>query len=131
MDARFSFGFPKKDFPFSYTVNGKETLNPFLVSAGMIVPVGLKIAPFANDIELLTELSVGCMTHCLWNAQSSANSVMGKFYPAFVASIAVGAGYKGISLKLNGDYDTQVGFAFSVDLGFVINFSKTKTGGTK
>ena len=131
MDARFSFGFPKKDFPFSYTVNGKETLNPFLVSAGMIVPIGLKIAPFANDIELLTELSVGCMTHCLWNAQSSANSVMGKFYPAFVASIAVGAGYKGISLKLNGDYDTQVGFAFSVDLGFVINFSKSKTGGTK
>jgi len=131
VDSRFSFGFPKKDFPYSYLVDETDLSNPFLVSTGLIVPIGIEITPFANGITLLTELSVGCVVHFLWNAQFSQTSVMGKPYPAFVASVSVGGGYKGISLKINGDYDSQLGFLFSADLGFQINLPDFQKGGRK
>jgi len=119
-NVKAGIGFPRKSFPYEYSIQEKIIPEPVIVSSCLNVPFGIKFLPFNNDIELYAEISVGGGIHFLWNMKMDDLFFIGKIYPAFVGSISIGAGWKGLSLRLNGDYDSFMGFMFSANIGYIL-----------
>ncbi|MBQ8385502.1 MAG: hypothetical protein IJX45_09740 [Spirochaetaceae bacterium] len=118
---RWSVGWPQKDFPYNYRLYGETLAPPMMMSVELDFPVGIVVTPFSvnRDIELYAEVGAGVSLHQLWNRRFGKTAIAGELHPAFVASMAVGAGWRGLSLKLHGDYNTQLGFLFSVNVGYI------------
>lgn len=122
-----SIGFPRADFPYNYRLYGKPLEPPLMMSMTVKFPVGVAITPFENkDIMFYAETSLGLAVHQLWNRKFGKETIAGYLYPSFVGSIAVGAGWKGLSLKLHGDYDARLGFLFSVNIGWLFELPYKK-----
>lgn len=118
---RLSVGWPQAEFPYNYRLHGEPLEAPLMMSVELDFPVGIVVTPFKSnrDIELYAEVGLGFSLHQLWNRRFGGTAIAGILHPSFVASMAVGAGWRGLSLKLHGDYDTQLGFLFSVNVGYI------------
>ncbi len=120
----WSVGLPDKDFPYEYEVYGKKVASPLLLSFALGIPFGIILTPFeANrDIELSAEVNLGSALHYLWNREFGSKTISSHVYPAFVGSLALGVGWRGLTLRVHGDYNTQLGFMFSMNLGYTFTF---------
>lgn len=118
---RLSVGWPQAEFPYNYRLYGEPLEAPLMMSVEADFPVGIVVTPFKSnrDIELYAEVGLGFSLHQLWNRRFGGTAIAGVLHPSFVASMAVGAGWRGLNLRLHGDYDTQLGFLFSVNVGYI------------
>lgn len=118
---RLSVGWPQAEFPYNYRLYGEPLAPPLMMSVELDFPVGIVVTPFGanRDVELYAEVGLGLSLHQLWNRRFGKTAIGGLLHPAFVASMAVGAGWRGLSLKVHGDYDTQLGFLLSVNVGYI------------
>ena len=123
-----SVGFPNKEFPYNYRLYGEPLAPPLMISVALDFPVGIAITPFENfrDLQIYAEVGVGFALHQLWNRRFGQTAIAGLLHPSFVASMAVGAGWKGITLRLHGDYDARLGFLFSANIGYTIQLPYKK-----
>lgn len=129
-----SVGFPNKEFPYNYRLYGEPLAPPLMMSVALDLPVGIAVTPFERnrDIVVYAEVGVGLALHQLWNRRFGNTAIAGLLHPSFVASMAVGAGWKGITLRLHGDYDTRLGFLFSANIGYTVQLpykKKAKSSG--
>ena len=120
----WSLGLPDKNFPHEYEIDGERIKSPLLVSFALGIPFGIILTPFeANrDIELSAEVNLGSALHYMWNRKFGGQTISSHVYPSFVGSLALGVGWKGLTFRVHGDYDTQLGFMFSMNLGYTLNF---------
>lgn len=120
----WSLGFPDKNFPYDYVINNERIDSPLLLSFALGVPFGIILTPFeANrDIELSAEVNLGSAFHYMWNRKFGGKTISSHIYPAFVGSLALGVGWKGLTFRIHGDYNTQLGFMFSMNLGYTVTF---------
>ncbi len=105
----FGLGFPKKDFPYSYTLNGKKYDAPYFLngsvygSAGFVVSFKNKKAPY-----LFFELDPGVRFERLYQNKNGA-VVTTKWRPAFAIDAMVGLGWKYFEVGGGLDFDTILG----------------------
>ena len=123
-----SVGLPNKEFPYNYRLYGEPLAPPLMISLSVNFPVGIAITPFEKnrDIVIYAEVGLGFALHQLWNRHVGKTAIAGLLHPSFVASMAVGAGWKGITLRLHGDYDNRLGFLFSTNIGYTIQLPYKK-----
>lgn len=120
----WSVGFPDKNFPYTYQIKNEIIGSPLMLTFALGIPFGIILTPFeANrDIEISAEVNLGSALHYMWNRKFGRESISSHIYPAFVGSLALGVGWKGFTFRIHGDYDTQLGFMFSMNLGYTFTF---------
>ena len=123
-------GFPKKNFPYDYYIDGKKTHSPYLMSIGLYLPSGFMFEPFGNGFYVQMELCAGVQFKRLWNG-SFKKAMYGKFFTASAGSLLFGAGYKWIKLNLGVNYDNIFKFSFIAQLAFRIEISYNSAGKNK
>ena len=122
LGARFSWsvGLPKDNFPHEYEVYGQRFDSPLMLSFALGIPFGIVLTPFSSnrDVELSIEVSLGSALHYLWNREFGGRTISSHVYPAFAGSLALGVGWRGLTLRVCGDYDKQLGFMLGMSLGY-------------
>ena len=120
---RSSWGFPQKDFPYIYHRGQERHEPPLLVSWVLELPVGLSFAPWDFGFEIHMEVAVGFAMHELWNRRLGNLAVTaglnsGDFHGAFVTALTLGASWKGVVLKVSGEWDSEFGWTGQIALGY-------------
>ena len=114
-------GFPTRDFPYEYKVEGGSIDSPLLIGMKIYAPVGFAMKPLSNDLEVFGEVLLGSSLCQLWDRQFGDSMITSKVFPSYYMAGKVGLGWKFISLSVRGEYDTILQFSFSADLGININ----------
>ena len=120
------FGFPQKDFPYKYSLDGSTISSPIIVGGKIYFPFGICVYPFQKNIELFVEVSPGLSMNMLWNAKFD-KAITSKMYAGFYGSLRTGATYKNFSAYIEGNYDAVMGFGFSIGVGYNLNIVFNKT----
>ncbi len=120
------FGFPQKDFPYKYSLDGSTISSPIIVGGKFYFPFGICVYPFQKNIELFVEVSPGLSMNMLWNAKFD-KAITSKMYAGFYGSLRTGATYKNFSAYIEGNYDAVMGFGFSIGVGYNLNIVFNKT----
>lgn len=107
--AAFGLGFPKKDFPYTYSVKGAKYDPPFFLSgtfygaAGLLLNFKSKKAPY-----VFFELDPGLRIEKLYQSKNGS-SVSTKWHTAFCADFTVGLGWKFFEFGAGVEFDTILG----------------------
>ena len=123
---RSSWGFPQINFPYIYHHGAVQYDPPLLVSWVLEVPFGLAFAPWDSGLEIHTEMAFGFAMHELWNRRLGNQAVTagmssGLFHGSFVAALTMGVAWRGMTLKLSGEWDSELGWSGQVALGYSFN----------
>lgn len=112
------FGFGNKNFPFSYQNDGTDLGNPVLTGGKVLGFFGISVYPFiSNNVEFFADIGLGAEVNLLGNFSIG---VFSNVYPAFSASLKVGAGINNFSAYLEANYSAITDFSFGI--GFTYNF---------
>lgn len=107
--ASFGLGFPKKDFPYKYSVGGSDFKPPYFLcatfygTAGLMVTFKSKKAPY-----IFFELDPCFRIEKLYQRRNGS-SVSTKWHTAFGAAFTVGASWKFFEFGAGFDFDTILG----------------------
>ena len=120
-----SAGFPRKDFPANYKINGEYVDSPKFLSAGIYAPMGYSFSPWDKDIRIITTFKAGVRLTSLALITSSG-SVLGD--PSVSAFISGGAGMqiKWFVFDLNCEYDTIGGVTPSIYAGYILRWGENR-----
>ena len=118
-------GFPQKDFPYKYQMNGSDISSPLIVGGKLYVPFGICVFPFQKNIEFFVDIAPGIVVNMLWNTKFGGNAITSKLFTGFYGAIRTGATYKNFSVFLEGNFDAVVGFGVSIGIGYNIPISYT------
>ena len=117
-------GFPRKDFPYSYALNGQTVNAPYLCSAALYVPTGLIFSPWNNSISFSATIRLGGKINSL--VLLSGGYMVGKPAYSFFVSGGVGMIIKMFEFDINCEYDTIGKVSPSAYAGVIL-----KLGGKK
>lgn len=117
------FGFPQKDFPYKYRMNGSAISSPIITGGKLYMPFGICVYPFQQNIEFFVDLAPGIVMNMLWNSQFAKKSITSKLYTGFYGALRTGMTYRNFSVYLEGNYDAILGFGFSIGVGYSINLA--------
>ena len=119
-------GFPQKDFPYKYSLDGAAISSPIIVGGKVYFPFGVCVFPFQKNIEVFIDFSPGIAMNVLWNAKFD-KSISSKLYAGFYGALRTGANYKNFSVYIEGNYDAVLGFGFSIGVGYNLNIIFNRT----
>ncbi len=119
-------GFPQKDFPYKYSLDGSSISSPIIVGGKLYFPFGVCVFPFQKNIEVFIDFSPGIAMNVLWNAKFD-KSISSKLYAGFYGALRAGATYKNFSGYIEGNYDAVLGFGFSIGVGYNLNIIFNRT----
>lgn len=119
-------GFPQKDFPYKYSLDGAAISSPIIVGGKVYFPFGVCVFPFQKNIEVFIDFSPGLAMNVLWNAKFD-KSISSKLYAGFYGALRTGATYKNFSAYIEGNYDAVLGFGFSIGVGYNLNIIFNRT----
>lgn len=112
-----SFSFPVKDFPYSYSVNGKKTNPPYLLGISCYVPFGILLKPWDSQIFINSEIKVGCKAYSL--LMSTPQGLLpGSFNIGLYCASSVGVLFKNFGFDFMVEYDTISGFYPSLFISY-------------
>ena len=117
------FGFPQKNFPYKYELNGSAISSPIVTGGRLYIPFGICVFPFQQNIELFVDFSPGITMELLWNSKFGKDAITSKLYTGFYGALRTGITYKGFTVFLEGNYDAIIGFGFSIGIGYNLNIS--------
>ncbi len=121
-----SFGFPKKDFPYKYSLDGASISSPIIVGGKLYFPFGICVYPFQKNIELFVDFSPGISMNILWNGKFD-KAITSKLFTGFYGALRTGATYKNFTAYIEGNYDAVMGFGFSIGIGYNLNIIFNQT----
>lgn len=102
-------GFPKKDFPYSYSLGGKEFKSPLMIDMSLFGSIGYQINFKSKKAPaLFFECDPGARFSKLYRTKSGS-TVTTKWYPSFAADFMVGAGWEYIEVSAGVDFDSILG----------------------
>ncbi len=113
-------GFPTSDFPYSYTIDGKEADPPEFIDLKLYLPGGIQIILPGDVMRLSTEIFLSGGVSTLWNFNGARSS----FVPSFGGGARIGVGVKYISATIGINYDSILGFVPELIVGGRINIGK-------
>ncbi len=118
-----SCGFPRKDFPKSYKINGEAVSAPKLLSACLYIPLGYAFSPWNNELRITTSLKAGAKLSSIALITGSGSAI-GKPALAFFASIGAGMQIKFFTFDLNCEYDTIGQISPSLYAGYIFRWGE-------
>ena len=113
-----SMGFPRKEFPTNYKVNGEDVGSPKLFSAAVYAPMGYAFSPFKKDMTILTTAKVGLKITNLALITNSGSAI-GKPVCSVFLGIGAGMQIKWFTFDLNCEYDSIGKVSPSIYAGYV------------
>ncbi|MBO4640430.1 MAG: hypothetical protein J5710_11795 [Treponema sp.] len=119
-------GFPQKDFPYTYAMDGATIANPLIIGGKFYFPFGLCVYPFQKNIEFFVDFAPGIVFNMLWNTKFD-NAITSNLYTGFYGALRTGITYKNFSVFIEGNYDAILGFGVSIGIGYNINIIFNKT----
>ncbi len=120
-------GFSKYDFSYTYAVAGQALESPKLLGARIYSPFGFCMYPLKNPFEVYCEVGLGASFNWIWDGRFGKTFIVGNVFPAFFASVKIGAAWDIFNLSICGTYDAIMGFSFRVETGIVIRLQKKVT----
>lgn len=121
--AGFNFGFPRRNFPTSYKINGQSVGSPNLISAEIYIPAGYSISPWNNDLLIFTTAKAGAKITSI-ALFANGGSAVGKPVFSFFMSIGAGMQIKGFVFDINCEYDTVGKVSPSLYAGYLFTWGK-------
>ncbi len=118
-------GFPQKNFPYKYQMDGSSISSPLIVGGKLYVPFGICVYPFQRNIEFFVDIAPGITMNMLWNRQFGKKSISSRLFAGFYGVIRTGASYKNFSVFLEGTYDAVTGFGVSLGFGYNLSINYT------
>ena len=118
-------GFPQKNFPYKYQMDGSSISSPLIVGGKLYVPFGICVYPFQRNIEFFVDIAPGITMNMLWNRQFGKKSISSRLFTGFYGAIRTGASYKNFSVFLEGTYDAVTGFGVSLGIGYNLPITYT------
>ena len=112
-----SMGFPRKEYPAHYKINGEYVDSPKLLSTSIYIPAGFTFSPWNNDVRIFTVLRTGVKFSSL-ALMTSSGSILGEPYSSFFFSGGAGMHIKGFVFDLNCEYDTLGKVSPSIYAGY-------------
>lgn len=112
--VRAACAFPSQNFPYTYRSGGEVIANPLLTSFSAVVPFGISLFPFASDVDVFAELSVGMSVFSL---VQPAGAIFGTYFSP-CAGFRVGAAFKRISLYAGMNWDSVTAFSLRFGAGY-------------
>ena len=112
--VRAACAFPSQNFPYTYRSGGEVIANPLLTSFSAVVPFGISLFPFASDVDVFAELSVGMSVFSL---VQPAGAIFGTYFSP-CAGFRVGAAFKRISLYAGMNWDCVTAFSLRFGAGY-------------
>ena len=120
----YHFGFPQKDFPYTYYYNSRKFHPPFLSEFLPYILVGYNLAPIKNQDFLCTaELRLGVSLLQLWSANLAANLVT-SVVPSLYTALGVSASFHNWGIFIGGEYNTCLGFGFTTSASYRLDFKR-------
>lgn len=121
----FQFSWPTSEYPYTYTTGTATLQNPYLVSLTTCFPIGFYIVPFKNtNFYFREEADLGFAYHTFWNGSAGSNTIITRGGMAFEFCDTFTFGYKNFLVNLNAKYNTALGVAVSIGVGY--NWKLTK-----
>ncbi|MCR5495441.1 MAG: hypothetical protein K6F15_07360 [Treponema sp.] len=121
----FQFAWPSGEYPYTYTSGTATLQNPYLIGITTCFPVGIYILPFKNtDFYFREEVDIGFSYETLWNGSSGSNTIITPGGVSFEFGDTFTFGYKDYLANLSVKYNTGLGLAVSIGLGY--NWKLTK-----
>lgn len=121
----FQFSWPTSEYPYTYTTGTATLQNPYLVSLTTCFPIGFYIVPFKNtNFYFREEADLGFAYHTFWNGSAGSNTIITRGGMAFEFGDTFTFGYKNFLVNLNAKYNTALGVAVSIGVGY--NWKLTK-----
>ncbi len=117
-------GLPRKDFPYSYTLNGSELNAPYLCSAAIYLPTGFIFSPWNNSISFIASVRAGAKINSL--SIISDGYMVGTPSYSFFVSGGAGMILKFFELEINCEYDTIGKLSPSVYAGVCLKWGNKK-----
>ena len=121
--ASFSFGFPRKEFPASYKIDGQTVSSPNLLSTTVYIPAGYSIAPWNSDLLIITTAKIGVKMTSIALFANGASAVGDPAF-SFYVSGGVGMQIKFFTFDVNLEYDTIGKVSPSIYSGYLIKWGK-------
>ncbi len=121
----FSVGYPRKDFPAHYKINGQSVEAPKALSTTLYAPAGYAFSPWNNDMRIITTLKTGIKMTSIALITTSG-SILGK--PSFSFFLSGGAGMqiKSFVFDINCEYDTVGKVSPSIYAGYVLRWGENR-----
>ena len=118
--GEFTFAFPDDNYPYTYYYSSTiQVQNPYLLGAGLVIPVGFHIVPFRNpNIYFRTQAEAGVTYLTLWNGATGDNAIVAEGGVSGSAGATIGVGWKNYLLNVSFKYDSCLGFSVSTGLGY-------------
>lgn len=118
--GEFTFAFPDDNYPYQYYYTSTTKIqNPYLLGAGLIMPVGLHILPFPNpEFYFRTQVEFGVTFLNLWNGAVGDGYIAGDGGFSGSLGTTIGVGWKNYLLNVSFKYDSCLGFVVSTGLGY-------------
>ena len=113
-------GFPTSDYPYSYTIDGKEANPPEFIDLKLCIPGGIQIILPGDVMRLSTEIFLSGGVSTLWNF----NGARSKFVPSFGGGARISFGVKYIAATIGINYDSILGFVPEIVLAGRVNIGK-------
>ena len=117
-------GFPRKDFPYTYTTNNSINAKPIIMGGNLFASVGVTFSPWLENLFLILGGKVGLSFYSLGFFPQGGYLITSP-HIGFSTSVNIGASYKGFEFTLGVNYDTTNKFYPEILLGYQINL-KTK-----
>lgn len=115
----FSLGFPRKDFPSNYKINGEVIDAPKLLMTTIYAPLGFAFSPWNTDIKILTTFKVGIKVLAL-GMFTNYGSIIDNPYCAFFMGIGAGMHIKRFEFDINCQYDNVGKVSLALYAGYLI-----------
>ena len=120
---KFSCGFPRKDFPYTYLVNGIQQKNPYIFGVNIYGNIGIIISPWIQDLFLILGCKFGTNLSSLGYFPQNGYLIT-KPILAFATGIQLGASFKGFELDVSINYDATNKFYPEILFGYQIELKK-------
>lgn len=119
--------FPKSDFPYNYSLRGEQISSPILINAGLLMPFGIFMMPFANNnLGFGAEIALGANFFSIWNKETGSDFHTSKIYTSFLAEAKISFCVKSFTLFLGASYDSILKFCVNGGFGFSFKVGSKK-----
>ncbi len=116
-------GFPRKDFPANYKINGEYVDSPKLLFADIYVPAGYAFSPWNNEVRIITSFKAGVKIQSI-GLITKYGSAISDPACSFYMSAGAGMQIKWFQFDINCEYDTIGKVNPSLYAGYAIRWGE-------
>ncbi len=116
-------GFPRKDFPANYKINGEYVDSPKLLFADIYVPAGYAFSPWNNEVRIITSFKAGVKIQSI-GLITKYGSAISDPACSFYMSAGAGMQIKWFQFDINCEYDAIGKVNPSLYAGYAIRWGE-------